>query len=70
MINKNEVQHISELARINLSDGEIEKFRSDLNKVLGYIEVLKSLIPKVWSRSPKSRDLRTFSATIAPHPRT
>ena len=43
MINKNEVQHISELARINLSDGEIEIFRSDLNKVLGYIEVLKSV---------------------------
>ncbi|KKW23212.1 MAG: Glutamyl-tRNA(Gln) amidotransferase subunit C [Parcubacteria group bacterium GW2011_GWA2_51_12] len=43
MITKKEVQHIAKLARISLSEKEIEKFSADLNKVLGYIEVLKSV---------------------------
>lgn len=34
---------MAKLARIALSEEEIERFRGDLNKVLGYIEVLKTV---------------------------
>ena len=43
IITKKEVEHIAGLARIELTAQELEKFRSDLNKVLGYIEVLKTV---------------------------
>ena len=42
-ISVEEVKHIAKLARIELSDDELEKFRSDLSQVLGYIEVLKTV---------------------------
>lgn len=42
-ITKKEVEHMAKLARIALSEEEIERFRGDLNKVLGYIEVLKTV---------------------------
>ena len=42
-ISTDDVKHIAELARIELKDNELEKFRTDLNKVLGYIEVLKTV---------------------------
>lgn len=38
-----EVKHIAKLARIELADSELDKFRGDLNKVLGYIEILKNV---------------------------
>ena len=43
MITKQEVAKIAKLARIDLSDEELEKYRADLNKVLGYIEILKTV---------------------------
>ena len=42
-ISTDDVKHIARLARIELRDDELEKFRRDLNKVLGYIEVLKTV---------------------------
>lgn len=42
-ITKKEVEHIAKLARIELTPQEIDKFQGDLNKVLGYIEVLKTV---------------------------
>lgn len=42
-ITKREVEHIAKLARIELQAHEVEKFQADLNKVLGYIEVLKTV---------------------------
>ena len=42
-ISIDDVKHIARLARIELRDDELEKFRRDLNKVLGYIEVLKTV---------------------------
>lgn len=42
-ISKQEIRHIAHLARIELSESELKKFRSDLNKVLGYIEILKTV---------------------------
>ena len=43
MITKEEVAYIAKLARIELKPEELEKFRTDLSKILGYIEVLKTV---------------------------
>lgn len=40
MITKEEVQHIADLARLKLSDQEIEKFQKDFSSILEYFEVL------------------------------
>ena len=42
MISKEEVQHIAKLARIELSQEEIEKFQKDLSEILDYFDTLKS----------------------------
>ncbi len=42
-ITSEELKHIAHLARIDLKPEELERFRSDLNRVLGYIEVLKTV---------------------------
>ena len=43
MISKEEVQHISELARLELSDKELEKMQKDLGEILDYVEMLKKV---------------------------
>lgn len=43
MIKKEEVAYIAWLARIELSTEELVKFRTDLSKILGYIEILKTV---------------------------
>lgn len=45
MILKEEVQHIAKLARLELSEREIEKMQKDLSEILDYFNLLK--------RSPK-----------------
>lgn len=43
MLSKKEVQHIAKLARLGLSEKEIEKMRRELSKILDYIEKLKEV---------------------------
>ena len=43
MISKEEVKHIAKLARLGLSDKEIEKFQKELSSILDYIEKLKKV---------------------------
>ncbi len=69
MISKKEVQHIAKLARLGLTEKEIEKFQRELSSILNYIEKLKEVdISKAepaqgWAR----REMRTkFSARIEP----
>ena len=38
-----EVEHIARLARLGLSEAEIEKFRLQLSDILGNFEILKQL---------------------------
>lgn len=40
MLSKGEVEHVAELARIELTDAEKEKFQKQLSEVLDYIEKL------------------------------
>ena len=43
MISKEEVKHIAELARLELSDEEVEKMQKDLTEILGYFDLLKKV---------------------------
>lgn len=43
MITKQEVKHIAKLARLGLTEKEIEKFQKDLSTILDYIEKLKEV---------------------------
>ncbi len=43
MLTRDEVQHIAKLARLGLSDVEIEKFQKDLSSILNYVEKLKEV---------------------------
>jgi len=56
MISKKEVQHIAKLARLDLSQAEIEKYRKELSAILDYIEKLKKL--EVAEIQPTSHPLK------------
>jgi len=43
MITRKEVQHIAKLARLGLTEKEIEKFQKELSSILDYIEKLKEV---------------------------
>lgn len=43
MLSKDEVQHIAALARIGLTDEEMEKYQKDLSAILDYFKKLQEL---------------------------
>ena len=43
MLSKQEVQHIAKLARLGLSDEELEKYRRDLSSILDYAVKLQEV---------------------------
>ena len=43
MISKEEVKHIAKLARLGLTEKEIEKFQKELSSILDYMEKLKEV---------------------------
>lgn len=45
-LSKEEVQKIAELARIELQDREIEKYREQLSDILGYVNKLQEVDTK------------------------
>lgn len=42
-LSKEEIQHIAKLARLELTDAELEKYGSQLSAVLSYIDQLKEV---------------------------
>ena len=42
-IEADDVRHIAKLARIDLDDGEIERFQSDLAAIIDYVDKLEEL---------------------------
>lgn len=42
-ISSDDVRHIARLARLELSDEEVERFRRELSTILGYVEQLETL---------------------------
>lgn len=61
MISKEEVKHIAKLARLGLSEKEIEKMRGELSKILDYIEKLKEV--DVSEVEPTSHPLKVENVT-------
>ena len=43
MVSREEVLHVARLARLELSEAELERMREQLNAILGYIDRLKEL---------------------------
>ena len=43
MLSRDQVLHVARLARLELTDEEIERFGSELSKVLDYIETIEQL---------------------------
>jgi aspartyl-tRNA(Asn)/glutamyl-tRNA(Gln) amidotransferase subunit C len=43
MLTKDEVRHVAKLARLALREDEVEKFTTQLTKVLDYVEILKEV---------------------------
>lgn len=43
MLSQEEVKKVAEMARIQLTDDEVEKFQKDLSSVLDYVEALKEV---------------------------
>lgn len=52
MISKEEVQHIAKLARLELTEAEVEKMQKDLSEILGYFDLLKN-VPEIKVSSSK-----------------
>lgn len=42
-ISKNEVEHVANLARLNLSDNELETMTGQLDNILSYVDKLEEL---------------------------
>ena len=52
MISKEEVQHIAKLARLELTEKEIEKMQKDLSEILDYFDLLKKApTPKIFAKN-------------------
>jgi aspartyl-tRNA(Asn)/glutamyl-tRNA(Gln) amidotransferase subunit C len=43
MISREEVQHVARLARLQLSDEELERMREQLDAILAYVDKLREL---------------------------
>ncbi len=43
MISRDQIQHLAKLARLKLTEEEIEKLKEDLNKILAYVEKINEL---------------------------
>lgn len=43
MLSADEVKKVAEMARIELSEAEVEKFQKDLSSVLDYVDALKEV---------------------------
>ena len=65
-ISKDEVRAIAHLARIGLSDKEIEHFRGQLEGILGYIDKLKGLDVDAIAPTAHVLDLKNVMRPDAP----
>ena len=45
-LTKDQVRHIAKLARLQLTEPEVEKFTTELTKILSYVDMLKEVDTK------------------------
>jgi aspartyl-tRNA(Asn)/glutamyl-tRNA(Gln) amidotransferase subunit C len=55
MLSKKEIQHIAKLARLKLTNKEIEKYQKEFLKILNYIKKLKKAKFVNWRTKTKSQ---------------
>jgi len=74
MISKEETQHIAKLARLGLSEVEIEKYQKDLSAILDYVDKLKEAdvdgIDALAHSTPAENVLRGDEAVPQPEQKT
>lgn len=61
MISRKEVQHIAKLARLGLTEKEVDKFRKELSGILDYMAKLKEI--EVAKVKPTSHPLKVENRT-------
>jgi aspartyl/glutamyl-tRNA(Asn/Gln) amidotransferase C subunit len=44
MISKEDLEHLAQISRINLTENELEKFPKQLDKTIEYIDILEELV--------------------------
>jgi len=42
-LSRHEVEHIAELAKLDLTDEEVDRYQSQISTILGYVEMLMEL---------------------------
>ncbi|NLJ78277.1 MAG: Asp-tRNA(Asn)/Glu-tRNA(Gln) amidotransferase subunit GatC [Tissierellia bacterium] len=42
MITKDDIRDVAELCKLNISEEEVENFRKDFSRILGYVDLLKT----------------------------
>ena len=57
MISKEEVEHIAKLARLELTEAEVEKMQKDLSAILDYFALLK--------KAPKAEKVKAQGANLS-----
>jgi len=65
-LTKSQVKHISDLARLDLSDEEIEKFRWQLSSILEYIELLNEVDTTNVEPTAQTTDLKNVTREDKP----
>lgn len=68
MITKEDIQNLADLARIEVAEGEIERFRSSIEDILGYISEVRTVSGEEVSNTLEEGTLRNvFREDTEPH---
>jgi aspartyl-tRNA(Asn)/glutamyl-tRNA(Gln) amidotransferase subunit C len=68
MITKEDIQNLADLARIEVGQEEIERFRSSIEDILGYISEVRTVSGEEVSNTLESGTLRNvFREDTVPH---
>lgn len=51
-MNQEEIKHLGKLARIELSDTEVETFTKEMSAILDYVSVVKDIVGEATSSEP------------------
>lgn len=67
-LTKDQVRHIAKLARLQLSEEEVEKFTTELTAILQYVEKLNEVNTDDVEPTAQATDLRNVLRSDAPRP--
>lgn len=67
-ITKEEIEHLAKLARIELKEGDVQKYQTELSAILGYIDVLSKVDTNNIEPTAQITGLSDVHATDAKNP--